>query len=67
MLINNQSTKFCQITLRIKRFIHKSGSFFCLSEYQVYYGGCRTPDRSSGYGNGSALTTRSDRREITRP
>ena len=27
MLINNQSTKFCQITLRIKRFIHKSGSF----------------------------------------
>ena len=23
IFINNKSTKFCQITLRIKRFIHK--------------------------------------------
>jgi len=36
MLINNQSTKFCQITLRIKRFIHKSGSFFSASRSTRY-------------------------------
>jgi len=28
IFINNKSTKFGKITLRIKRFIHKSGFFF---------------------------------------
>jgi len=34
ILTKNKSTKFCQITLRIKRFIHKRKKvvpFFCLT------------------------------------
>jgi len=35
IFINNNSTKFCQITLRIKRFIHKRKvvPIFCLKVY----------------------------------
>jgi len=34
---NNKSTKFCQITLHIKRFIHKRKVvFFCLMQTVVY-------------------------------
>ena len=37
IFINNKSTKFRQITLRIKRFIHKRKviPFFCLSVYRA--------------------------------
>jgi len=36
IFINNKSTKFCQITFYIKRFIHKRKVFlfFCLTVYK---------------------------------
>ena len=40
ILINNKNTKFCQITLRAKRFIRKRKvvPFFCLTVHKLQFG-----------------------------
>ena len=37
MFINNKTTKFCQITLHIKRFVHKRKGVRFFLPHGVYY------------------------------